>query len=115
MMSEPRIPARIEVQALLRQVQSAGGFGTVLHKGEPDSGALLVVATGPGEAPRAWERMPAIDGTRSWYCCRRAESPDFGKFSAYLERRSQQDPDVWIIELDIPQAERFIGEKGAAG
>ncbi|MEO5586279.1 MAG: DUF1491 family protein, partial [Novosphingobium sp.] len=31
------------------------------------------------------------------------------EFSEYLERRKYQDPDLWIVELDIANAERFIG------
>ena len=32
-----------------------------------------------------------------------------GDFAGWLERRRVQDRDLWIIELDIPQGERFIG------
>jgi len=117
-----RLPAKLEVQALLRQVQAAGGFATVLHRGEPDAGALIVVTTGPGEAPRAWERMPSLDGGRVWVCALRADSPagqpnaiDSQQFAQWLERRSQQDPDIWVIELDVPRAERFIGQTGGEG
>lgn len=118
MSGEPRLATRIEVQGLLRQVQAAGGFATVLKRGEADAGALLVVMTGPGEAPRAWERMPSLEGGRVWVCARRGtrDAIDSSRdFAEWLERRSQQDPDLWVIELDIPQAERFIGQTGAAG
>jgi hypothetical protein len=30
-------------------------------------------------------------------------------FSDYLTRRGVQDPDLWIVELDIANGERFIG------
>jgi len=117
-----RLPAKLEVQGLLRQVQAAGGFATVLHRGEADAGALIVVTTGPREAPRAWERMPSPDGGRVWIESIRVDALagagnaiDSQQFAQWLERRSQQDPDLWIIELDIPQAERFIGQTGAAG
>lgn len=117
-----RLPTRLEVQGLLRQVQAAGGFATVLHRGDADAGALIVVTTGPGEPPRAWERMPSLEGGRVWVCAIRGDSParapdaiDSQQVAQWLERRSQQDPDVWIIELDVPQAERFIGQTGATG
>jgi hypothetical protein len=32
------------------------------------------------------------------------------QFNELLARRGDFDPDLWIVELDIPQAERFIGQ-----
>ena len=114
-----RLATSFEVSALLRRVQGEGGFATVLHRGEAESGALLVVATGPGEGRRAWERMPSLDGGNAWHCARRTDSPDSpghaDDFGDWIARRSQQDPDLWIIELDIPQAERFIGATASEG
>ncbi|MBV1917442.1 MAG: DUF1491 family protein, partial [Sphingomonadaceae bacterium] len=31
------------------------------------------------------------------------------EFEGYLQRRQNQDPDLWILELDIAHGERFIG------
>ena len=109
-----RLPAKLEASALLRQVQAAGGFGCVLAKGEPDAGTLLVVlchngGTDGGEVPRAYERMPMPDGTRQWQLSRKADPDHPESFPDYLDRRSRQDPDLWIIELDIAGGERFIG------
>ena len=110
----PRLPAALEVSALCRQVSAEGGFATVLHKGEADAGTLLVVLTENGSLARAYERMPQSDGERRWECARAQESDDGGAFSDYLARRSTQDPDVWIIELDIADGERFILQTGSA-
>jgi hypothetical protein len=53
--------------------------------------------------------MPQLDGTRKWSCSKHQDTENPQEFGEYLERRQQQDPDLWIIELDVPQAERFIG------
>jgi len=112
---DPRLPAHIEVGALVRQVNGAGGFAMVLRKGEPDAGTILVVTTHNGANTRLWERMPAPDGTRQWVCARSQDMENPSEFTEYLSRRGQQDADLWIIELDIANGERFIGLKGAAG
>jgi hypothetical protein len=104
-----RLPAKLEVSALLRLVGAAGGFATVLAKGEPDAGAILVVIVENGTNARAYERMPQADGSRVWHLGRRDDSQEPRLMSDYLERRKLQDPDLWIVELDIPQGERFIG------
>jgi hypothetical protein len=72
-----RLPARIEVSALLRQVQAEGGFGMIIARGDPDAGALMVVLCDRGADYRAYERMPSLGG-RIWQCAKRhnAESPD---------------------------------------
>ncbi|MBC2670047.1 DUF1491 family protein [Novosphingobium piscinae] len=106
--STARLPSHVEVGALLRQVQAAGGFAMVLAKGEADSGALLVVLTDQGRRSRAWERMPSPDGHRVWTRVREEVAEDPGDFADWLKRRQHQDPDLWIVELDIPEGERFI-------
>jgi hypothetical protein len=109
-MSEtPSLPASIEVSALVRQVNGAGGFATVVAKGEPDAGTILLLLCENGRDQRVYERMPLADGTRGWHCARRLDSADPQKFHDWLERRRCQDADLWIVELDIAAAERFIG------
>jgi hypothetical protein len=108
-MSDARLPAHLEVSALIRQVGAAGGFGMVLAKGERDAGTILAVLTHNGAGTRLYERMPELDGTRAWRCTRRQESEKPGEFQDYLDRRRSQDRDVWIVELDVANAERFIG------
>jgi hypothetical protein len=107
--SSARLPAHIEVSALVRQVNAAGGFATVLAKGEPDAGTILVVTCCNGKESRLWERMPTLDGGRAWTCSRIAEAGNEADFSDYVNRRKSQDSDLWIVELDIAQGERFIG------
>ena len=108
-MSVPRLPARLEVSGLLRSVSAAGGFATVIHQGEPDSGAILLVLLDRGGHARLFERMPHPSGERSWQCTREQADMTNQQFNELLTRRSDLDPDLWIVELDIPQAERFIG------
>ena len=106
---EPRLPARLEVSALIRRAQSAGGFGVVVRKGEPEAGTILVLLTENGGNSRVYERMPQIDGTRAWHCSRRQNPQNSADFDDYLSRRAKQDSDLWIVELDIANGERFIG------
>ena len=112
---DPRLPAHLEVAALLRQVQSAGGFAAVLHKGEREAGTLLVVCCQNGAKRKIFERMPQADGSRNWAMSRSETTENTAEINQYLERRGSQDPDLWMIELDIPNAERFIGLTGTAG
>jgi hypothetical protein len=107
--SGARLPAHVEVGGLLRRVQQEGGFATVLAKGQADAGTILIVLVDRNSPARAFERMPQMDGSRGWTLSREAAADDPHAFSEWLERRRAQDNDLWIIELDIPQGERFIG------
>ncbi|MDB5724729.1 MAG: hypothetical protein JWQ16_1483 [Novosphingobium sp.] len=112
---ETRLPAHLEVAGLIRSVQGEGGFAAVLAKGEREAGTILVVTTQNGRNSRVFERMPQLDGTRNWSCSKQQDTEAPQDFSDYLERRKYQDPDLWIVELDIVNAERFIGQQPYPG
>lgn len=108
-MSEPaRLPAGLEVAGFVRQVQAAGGFAAVLHRGEADGGTILLVLTENGENVRVYERMPAPSGHRKWQQSKAENAENKAELTEWLDRRTAQDPDLWIVELDIANAERFI-------
>ena len=110
-----RLPAHVEVSSLVRRAQASGGFAAVLHKGERESGTILISLTDRGGPASLLERLPRVDGRRAW-CLARAEDPqDRQAYAAYLARRVQQDPDVWVVELDIADAERLIGFRREPG
>jgi len=112
---EARLPAHIEVQGLIRAVATAGGFATVIAKGERDAGTLLIVCCGKDRCAAAYERMPQPDGSRAWALSRNQDTEKPQEFWDYCDRRKNQDGDLWIVELDIPDAERFIALPGTRG
>jgi hypothetical protein len=105
---EARLPAHLEASALIRRVQSAGGFATVLRKGEPEAGSILLVLCENGTKSRTYERMPDLEGARKWHLSKTEDPENKQEFNQYITRRQTQDADLWIVELDIAQAERFI-------
>lgn len=103
-----RLPTHLEVGSLIRLAESHGGMATVLAKGERDAGVILVVTMYRGSDTRLYERMPQLDGTRTFVQVKSEDPENKQEFSEYLQRRRDQDPDIWILELDIDAAERFI-------
>lgn len=112
---EPRLPAHLEINALVRRAGAEGGFASVLQKGERDAGTILLVLTEKGANARVYERMPGLEGTRQWHRSKTENTENKQEFEDWLSRRGQQDPDLWIVELDIADGERFIGLTGSAG
>lgn len=115
MSGEARLPAHLEVAGLMRRVAAEGGFATVIAKGERDAGTILLVLRDSRTNPRLFERMPHPNGSRPWTLNRVQLDENKQEFEDYLARRSRQDGDVWIVELDVPNPERFIGDSAAAG
>lgn len=107
-MGDARLPAHVEVSSLIRRVQAESGFATVIKKGERDAGTILVVLGHNGTGYRLFERMPQLDGTRAWHCSSTQDTDNPSEFNDYVDRRGQQDPDVWIVELDVADGERFF-------
>ena len=106
-MSE-RLPAHLEIGGLIRLVESNGGSAMVIAKGERDAGTVLIVTMCRGEDAQLFERMPQLDGTRPFIATKSQGIEKPQEFSEYLDRRRRQDPDIWILEVDIADAERFI-------
>lgn len=111
-MSGDRLPAHLEVSALIRTVEAAGGFATVIAKGDQEAGVILILTSERGGIARLWERLPRLDGARRYALVKTQEADKKDEFSQYLSRRCARDPDVWIVELDIAEAERFVAEFG---
>lgn len=112
---EARLPAHLEINGLIRAVQAESGFATVLAKGERDAGTILLVLRGPDGPARLCERMPQLDGTRPFIITRTEDAEKPSEFDEYLTKRRQQDPDIWILELDIAAAERFAAVQHKSG
>lgn len=100
----PRLASGVRVAALLRQVQGRGGFGTVLARGDDTAGSIAIVTRDRGEA----RLLEPVLGQNDGYDWREVTAGD--AIDGWIERARRRDPDLWVIELDIPDAARFIAE-----
>lgn len=109
-----RLTASVEAAGLIRSAEGAGGFGAVLRKGDPERGSLLVLVRSRGAYVSCLERTLSLDGRYNWSSVGPASHGE-EEVSQFLARRAGFDPDLWLIELDIAQPERFIAETTLAG
>lgn len=107
----PRLTSAMLVAALMRRVQQAGGNAAVLARGDADAGEVLLICTDRGVTSSVQQRILGLDGRYRWQPIDRSESDS----ATYLERRRSRDPDLWLVELDIPEAERFAAETTGEG
>tara|TARA_R110000782_G_scaffold268689_1_gene365523 strand:- start:58137 stop:58478 length:342 start_codon:yes stop_codon:yes gene_type:complete len=102
-----RLNSHILVQALIRKTQSEGGFATVLRSGDRISGAILVQTVERGQEPRVYERISDFSGGYALMPIATQYSGDPEGLAQYIERRCKSDPDLWLVELDVANAERL--------
>lgn len=105
---EARLAASVLAGGLIRKAEGEGGFGAVLAKGDPTAGSILVILLERGGNPRLLERLLQPDGRYSW-----EESGVPGEVPAFIAKRRRFDPDLWVLELDVPSSERFAAEMNA--
>jgi hypothetical protein len=107
---EARIAASVLASALIRKAEGEGGFGAVLAKGDATAGSILVILLEKGGNPRLFERLLQAGGTYSWQESGSQRFENQKEVPEFIARQRRFDPDLWVIELDIPSAERFAAE-----
>ena len=103
-MSAARAASGLLVSALLRQVGAGGGHGAVLARGDSTAGAILLVITDRGVTVRLLERALGPDDAYSWIQTGPAALSGPAALTDYIARRRRSDPDLWVVELDGPEA-----------
>lgn len=95
------------VSALIRQAEMQGAFATVLRRGDRIAGAVLLIRREKGRNPALFERLPSFDGLGKWSEITMEPIEKEELITNFVDRRVAQDPDIWVLELDVPSEERF--------
>jgi hypothetical protein len=100
-----RLAAGMLVSALIRRAEELGGNGAVLAKGDATAGALLIQLADRGVPGPLLERRLDPQGDYRW-------SPtgpdDAEQRDDYIARRRRSDPDLWVLELDVPEGMQLV-------
>ncbi|WP_174274900.1 DUF1491 family protein [Sphingomonas bacterium] len=99
-MTEARAASGLLVSALIRRIEAEGGHAMVLARGDATAGAMLLLLADRGEPTALLERTLGQGG----YGWNDGGPADPAERPAYLDRRRNNDPDLWIVELDHPKA-----------
>ena len=105
-----RLTSRFLIDLLLRRTDAAGGFATILASGDAQSGVILIQCRARGAAGPLLERHFSMTGAYVWEDVGASVGGDEAARTAYLDRRKNADPDLWIVELDIADAPRLVAE-----
>lgn len=105
-----RLPSALIVAGLMRRAQQEGGNAAVLARGDEQAGGILLVMAERGATVAVMERGHDLDGRPIWRDAAPQVLEGKDNLHDYLARRRQRDPDLWAIELDIVDSQRFIAE-----
>jgi len=106
-MIEPRLASDIHVKAIRRIAEAQGNFASVLYRGDPVSGSILIAARKRSDIPVIYERFGAMDGISKWQESGPKDSRSEQDVTDWLKKRRARDPDIWAIELDIASDEQL--------
>lgn len=105
-----RVTSAVLASALVRRVSQAGGSAMILAKGDASAGGILLLTMEKGANPRFFERGVGPGGEPALLPSGPSALAGESEATAYWQRRRERDSDLWVIELDIVQAERFAAE-----
>ena len=114
-MTDDLLPAQLEAAAMIRRAEGEGGFGAVLKRGDPDRGALILMVSSRGGHRACLERTLAPDGKYRWQAVGPGPGADPETLADWSQKRVRFDEDLWLIELDIADPERFVAETASQG
>ena len=104
---KPRLKSDFWVKALIRRAQSQKAFAAILRKGDPDAGIVLIILR-RRESLSLYLPERDFDGDRGW---RLNSMPDQAALDTHVNRRLDEDPDVWLVEIESEEnVEKIIGE-----
>jgi hypothetical protein len=111
----PKLTTDMMVGALLRQIASRAGFGAVIRKGDPSAGQIILQLLENGTFTGLYTRVLTPEKGYQWLQSGPQDIDNETENSAYLSRQIARDPDLWIVELDIPDATQLIAELNTMG
>ena len=106
---EPRLQSSVLVSALIKRAEAEGGFAVVVAKGDSSAGSILVILVERGGKARFLERVLQPKGSYAWQDGGEVVVND-EEAKKFLAKRRKFDPDLWILELDVPSVERFTAQ-----
>ena len=115
-MSDVRLPSSVEASAILRRTSANGDFAAIIRRGDADRGALTIVVASRGRHAACLQRtLDWSSGAYLWASVGPTADSGPDEIRDFLIQQARFDPDLWQIEVDVADPERFIAETSASG
>lgn len=112
-MTEPKLKAKLWVQAALRRCTVEGITAVVVRKGDEDGGTILVKLNRGPAGCEVFTQTRDAEGRPAWLRATGAAPVPEDKADAAIARAREVDWDLWVIEVEdregrVPFLERVL-------
>ncbi len=106
---EARLKTRLMVQAAVRLGNMQAIPVVVARRGDDDSGAILLKLDRRPHGFQVLAQARSPKGELAWLKATGEDLVDEATADAYIARQVDRDPDIWIVEIEDPQARPVFG------
>ena len=106
-----KLAPKLWVSSLVRRADQAGEFAAVLKKGDETAGQVLLLARRRSGMMQVFTRTLNESGDYSWTVAVEVDEENITKVNEYVERQMRFDPDLWVVELNTENPERFVDDE----
>ena len=99
-MTDDRLPAKLWIDAHLRQLTMAGTPYYIHNTGNFGSGIVMLKINGLGQGCRVLQQQRNLDGEMGWMALFKGETVAESEADDYIRRAIDRDPDMWVIEIE---------------
>ena len=95
-----RLPAELWIKAHMRRCMAEGIPATVVHRGEKNSGMLILKINQLDAGVRVLSQTRDMEGAVAWMPALGGALVAEAEADAYIERAVKRDPDAWVVEIE---------------
>lgn len=97
---EERLKAEVWIMAHVRLCSSQGVAATVVRKGDPSGGTLLLKLNQREHGCQLLSQALDREGRRGWMAAFKGALVPEAEADAYIARAIARDPDLWVVEIE---------------
>ena len=102
LVEKDRLRSGFWISAQVRLCDQAFIPVAVLHKGDPDAGAILLKLNRLAAGCEVLTQVRNIDGTPAWMRGTGETLVNEEDADAYIDRQTGRDPDLWVLDIEDP-------------
>ncbi|WP_137388834.1 DUF1491 family protein [Rhodoligotrophos defluvii] len=99
----PRIRSALWVSAQIRRCDALAVPAVISRRGDPDAGSILIKVYRGRADCTVFTPASTMAGERGWMRATGPEPVDEATADAYIQRQSQRDSDLWVLEIEDPR------------
>ena len=113
-MTEPKLKARLWVQATIRRCGVLGVPAVVVKKGDDEAGVVLVKLNRGAAGCEVFSQVRDAAGRLAWLRATGPQPVPEDKADSYIARQREVDSDLWVLEVEdregrLPFDEPILG------